>query len=546
MNQINCQFCKIHQTLLKSCEEKWETKYRELEQEYQLLESKCEGIRNSYEQKNKKLNKQNNFEQLQSAQRQKELQQSVQVQELEEQLRQNIQIFDQMIANYEQEKIDLQQKNQSSKKEKELENKIIFLESEKKDLNFQNNQLKNQIVLLKAQVENPCVECRQKQQIKEQQKTTLQSSLYLQNHLKEIINDLKQQNKNLEQQIQSLISERNCDNQFDSSYQLLIRIKKLLYYLSALSQLFCGNSNERAAICQPSISIEDNLPENFKQQCKQYDQNEDKVKEYIKHLSSQGYTFLNILGKGSFGLVIKKSKHILQIKNALEAKLTNPVLFIFTDLCQGELTTLIEQKITKKQMISIMMQLLMGLEELKEMKVIHMDQKPENILFNKIGDSYHIYIADFGQAKQLQDKEYTENLTRIGTMKYVSKEIIEFDEDEDDKLKITNQVNIYSLGIVFIELVFGRKFNFKTEVRPIRQGNLQIFNVRQKTKNRDFDQTDDFLIDNIIKNMIQQNPESRKSSDELLNIVFKIFTKTFNQNQMSFFEKCLNDFSRKQ
>ncbi|KAL4505230.1 hypothetical protein ABPG72_016297 [Tetrahymena utriculariae] len=175
MNYPNCQFCKIQETLRISCEQKWKTKYHELEQEYQSLESKCEGIRNSYEQKNRQLKKQNNFEQLQSAQRQKELQQSVQVQELEEQLRQNIQMFDQMLANHEQEKLDLQkqlkekqssqQKNQPSKREKELEDKIILLEGEKEVLNLQNNLLKNQIVSLKAHVEKPCDECRQKQEI---------------------------------------------------------------------------------------------------------------------------------------------------------------------------------------------------------------------------------------------------------------------------------------------------------------------------------------------------------------------------------------------
>ncbi|KAL4465233.1 hypothetical protein ABPG74_001947 [Tetrahymena malaccensis] len=319
----------------------------------------------------------------------------------------------------------------------------------------------------------------------------------------------------------------------------------------------------------------DNLFEDFKQQCKKYDQNEDKVKEYIGFLRSQGYNFINILGKGSFGLVIKasfknqqiavkiievknnddasklkieydlltnfkKSQHILQIQNTIDAKLSNPTLFIFTDLCQGELTTLIEQKITKKQIISIMIQLLLGLEELKQMNVIHMDLKPENILYNTNGKNYIIKIADLGQAKQLQNKEYTYNLTNVGTRKYMSQEVTELVLDK--KSKISYKSDIYSLGIVFIELIFGRRLNFDTEVKPIKQGELQILNKRQKTQNRDSDQIDKFLIENVIQNMIQKNPESRKSSNELLDIIFQSLSQNFQENQLSFYEKCFNDF----
>ncbi|EAR97631.2 Serine/Threonine kinase domain protein (macronuclear) [Tetrahymena thermophila SB210] len=336
-----------------------------------------------------------------------------------------------------------------------------------------------------------------------------------------------------------------------------------------------------------SLAVSESLPENFKQQCQQLELNEDKVKEYIQNLAKLGYKFVNIIGKGSFGLVFKitynsqqkavkiieskdqnqnsinqlkkeydllknfnKSKYVLQIQNTQEINLAKPTIFIFTDLCDGELTTLIEQQISKKQIISIMMQLLMGLEELKQMKVIHRDLKPENILFNKKGQNYQIYIADFGQAKQLSDKGYTDHLSKVGTMKYTSKEVIEFNEGSADQPKICYKSDIYSLGIVFIELLCGRRFNFQTEVRPIRNGNQQILsdiNAMYKTKNRVFEQNiDSFLIENVIKNMVQQNPKSRYSSDELLNILFKNFDKNYSEKQMSIFDKSFNEFSSQQ
>ncbi|KAL4465230.1 hypothetical protein ABPG74_001944 [Tetrahymena malaccensis] len=349
-------------------------------------------------------------------------------------------------------------------------------------------------------------------------------------------------------------------------HSLLNTLSYLIIDESSLTQFkLRGKNKQNINLSQQYSSIFKNLPEDFKQQCKKYDLNEDEVKEYIVFLQGIGYQFINILAKGNYGFVIKASfkneqiaikiiepkfgkdaiqlkieydlltnikncQHILQISNFLDVKLTNRTLFIFSELCQGNLTTLIEQKITKKQIISIMIQLLLGLQELKQINVLHIDLKPENILYDtsQNGKKFFIKIADFGQSKQLQNKEYTYNLTRVGTPKYTSEVIFEFDED-DDSSKISYKSDIYSLGIVFIELMFGRRFNYQTEIRPLRRGNLDILNLRQKTQNRDFDQIDDFLIEIVIKNMIQQKPESRKSSDELLNVIQKFCTQNFNE-----------------
>ncbi|KAL4505341.1 hypothetical protein ABPG72_002403 [Tetrahymena utriculariae] len=312
------------------------------------------------------------------------------------------------------------------------------------------------------------------------------------------------------------------------------------------------------------------LQKDINLKCKEFKLNYEIVLEYINYLASLKCQCLDIIGKGSFGFVIKAiyqnnlvaikiievkneqnanklkleqqllekfqdSKYILNLRKTLDAKLSSPLLFIFTDLCQGELTDLINKNIPKKQIISIIIQLLIGLEELKSLKILHVDIKPQNILYNYENGNYLIKIADFGQAKQLQDKGFTISLSRCGTPKYTSQEVL------DQDAQISYKSDIYSLGIVFIELIFGRLFDFQEEIRPLRQGKLNILSERPKVQNRSFDQTDDFLIEKIIKNMIQKNQNERKDSDELLFLIFKQHL-----TDLKYYQICLNQNLKKQ
>ncbi|KAL4456482.1 hypothetical protein ABPG74_000589 [Tetrahymena malaccensis] len=307
----------------------------------------------------------------------------------------------------------------------------------------------------------------------------------------------------------------------------------------------------------------------IKKSCKKIGINYEQVKDYVNYLNNQNYECISLIGKGSFGFVLKakfkneyiaikvieakdikkaqnltqeywmlqnfkNSQYILQSQQLQTAYMNEAnVLFIFTNLCEGELTELIRQKISKKQILIIMIQLLLGLEELKQAKMIHADLKPSNILYNQRNGVYNIQIAGFGQAKQFNNEEYVYDLTNIGTRKYMSLEVL------DENKKISYKADVYSLGIVFIELIFGKFFDFDTEIKPLRNGNLEILNKRQQVENRDFNQFDDFLIENIIKNMIKKDQQERKSSKELLDIIFKKYLRDFDFNQIIDYGQCL-------
>ena len=107
-------------------------------------------------------------------------------------------------------------------------------------------------------------------------------------------------------------------------------------------------------------------------------------------------------------------------------------------------------KFTPEQALNVVPKICEALQYAHDKDVLHRDIKPENILMDARG---HVKIADFGIAKMVGDSTTNSGLTvsgaNIGTPHYMAPEQVE------SASKVDHRADIYSLGVVFYELLTG-------------------------------------------------------------------------------------------
>ena len=106
--------------------------------------------------------------------------------------------------------------------------------------------------------------------------------------------------------------------------------------------------------------------------------------------------------------------------------------------------------LTPAQALRIVPEICEALQFAHDHGIVHRDIKPENLLLDREG---HVKITDFGIAKMIGPDAETMSLTGgvdvIGTPHYMAPEQIEKPADVD------HRADIYSLGVVFYELLTG-------------------------------------------------------------------------------------------
>lgn len=86
----------------------------------------------------------------------------------------------------------------------------------------------------------------------------------------------------------------------------------------------------------------------------------------------------------------------------------------------------------------------------QKQKIIHYDLKPQNIIFH-LGE---VKITDFGLCKTIDEGYEKIELTSqgVGTYWYQAPECF-----NQDCPQITHKVDIWSVGVIFFELLYGAK-----------------------------------------------------------------------------------------
>ena len=108
------------------------------------------------------------------------------------------------------------------------------------------------------------------------------------------------------------------------------------------------------------------------------------------------------------------------------------------------------KSLTPTEALRVVSEICGALQFAHDQGIVHRDIKPENILLSKNG---HVKIADFGLAKLLALPEIELPLTAsrhiVGTPHYMAPEQME------RPLEVDHRADIYSLGVVFYEMLTG-------------------------------------------------------------------------------------------
>lgn len=209
-------------------------------------------------------------------------------------------------------------------------------------------------------------------------------------------------------------------------------------------------------------------------------------------LTINGYSFLEVVGSGSFGTVYKVQKDdnifaakvfaesfvlseykndrnritneidalkIVDSKNlvkyyddfeyALESGLKTHIIIM--EFVTGKKVTDVIQKINEEnQLVDLFKNILNAVKQLHSYGIIHRDLKPDNILITEKGE---IKVIDYGLVKLIDFSSITRTGDSVGSPMYMSPEQIV------DSKHITNRSDIYSLGVI-LYLMFTKSYPY--------------------------------------------------------------------------------------
>ena len=202
-------------------------------------------------------------------------------------------------------------------------------------------------------------------------------------------------------------------------------------------------------------------------------------------------------------------RHVGRMFELMEEKGTH---FITMEYVSGQdLKGLIRQskQLTSGTAVAIARQICEGLEEAHRLGIIHRDLKPSNIIIDRDGNAR---IMDFGIARSVKSRGFTDAGVMIGTPEYMSPEQVEAKD-------VDHRSDIYALGTILYEMLTGRA--------PFEGDTPLSVAVKQKTEKPPDPRAINPLIPDDLRRVVMkclEKPKERRyqSTPELLQDLKKI------------------------
>ena len=176
-------------------------------------------------------------------------------------------------------------------------------------------------------------------------------------------------------------------------------------------------------------------------------------------------------------------------------------LFVIMELCDCSLSEYVERlgELDESQLKKIFRDICKGLKKLHHHDIVHLDIKPENILYS-FGQRFK--IGDLGLAR------ITTNLSGEipeGDSRYLAPELIKIMSSEEGGIPDLTKADIFALGCTMLEIINCKPLPYNGPPwHDIRNGLVEITGkVSERFKN-------------IVKRMLDKEPEKRPSAEEML------------------------------
>ncbi|CAD8109288.1 unnamed protein product [Paramecium primaurelia] len=162
-------------------------------------------------------------------------------------------------------------------------------------------------------------------------------------------------------------------------------------------------------------------------------------------------------------------------------------------------------KLNNRELDVIIQQIMEGINYMHNNGFVHRDMKPDNIVFNDLGQFSQLKIIDFGITKKIEDLDKDKDM-KFGTPGYMAPEIFDY------KQQITEKVDIFACGAILYQMLTGQKLIAGNSSKQIMENNKNfILNTQILSKIKQ----SDYRI--LVQYMLEKDPQKRISASQVIN-----------------------------